>query len=92
MTSAARPQLNLVCGSRDIVEALDEALADAKAGKIDGLVMAWIEREQEGGEEHHIWARTTWMDDAPFIWSRLMGAVTELYRKLMMDGLNPTKE
>lgn len=55
--------LELVHGSGDMVQMLEEALAQVKAGKVDGILLGII------GEDNHTLERA-WREGMPFVQAR----------------------
>ena len=72
----------VINGNRNVVEVLEEALAKAKAGEIEGVAIAYCSTD---GFQWVTWAINNGM---LFAWSRLYSAVQQLATDLMnTDGM-----
>lgn len=83
---AEPPKLTLVHGGKDMIETLEAAIADVKAGKITGVVLCTVERE-EGGEPSYWW-RWAHHEDLPTPFGSLLGTITCAQHTLLQEGLS----
>lgn len=76
-----RPVLRPIEGGGDIVEALESALAMARAGHLEMVAIVAINGDDE------IMTRLAWHGDMQNVWSRAYAALASFQHDLMEDGL-----
>jgi 4-hydroxy-L-threonine phosphate dehydrogenase PdxA len=80
-----KPKLQLVQGSKDaktIIELLEEALAKARAGQVDAVIVGLIENEG-----HDI--QTAYTDDVAFLDARLHFMLADLQLFCVNEAVHP---
>lgn len=76
------PRLQVIEGGGDIVAVLESALEQAKAGKLDGVIIVAIR------PDNHNWAYG-YRDDAAYPWPRLCTATADALQEMLRHGLVP---
>ena len=77
-----RSELRLVHGGIDLIETLEAYLARAKAGELEIVVVAAVDRD---GVQKWGWA---YVDGTPVPWARMVAAVAGVQHDLMTLGLD----
>lgn len=73
----ARPDLTVIEGGGDIVSLLEDVLAKAKAGTIDGIAFGFCTTNG------HQFVGHAYRDDMPFAWARLQAVSDDLHARLL---------
>lgn len=66
-------------GNKDVVSALEEALEEARAGRLVGIVLCGLYGEEIGWG----WAHKTGL---PYPWPRLLSSVADAHHELTREG------
>ena len=72
-----RSELRLVHGGLDLVETLEHHLARAKAGELEIVIIATVDRESK---QKWGWA---YVDGTPVPWARMVAAIAGVQHDLM---------
>lgn len=81
MELANPPSLELRYGRKDLLTTLDETREKIIAGELDAIAIIAITKD--GQHEFN----TSWIDDMPFYWARIVAAVHDFEFHLHHDGL-----
>jgi hypothetical protein len=78
--------MQVICGNGDVISALEDALARARAGELHGVVICGI--GVQDGQSRIGWGWGV-RDDARDAWSRMVASVGAAQHDLMVNGLVP---
>ena len=79
--------MKVVIGNHCVVSALEEALAEAKAGTLVGVVICGV-TDGDGVTTGSIGWQGGVKDDVAFPWPRLLASVAHAHSDLIRDGLD----
>lgn len=79
--SAAQPELRALHGNGALIEALEEALADARSGKLEAVALVLC------NDDRCCYTNFLAREGAPYAWARLASGVAWLNHRPMTAGL-----
>lgn len=72
--------MQLIYGSRDMLETLDDVREKAVLGELEAVVVIPLTHES-------FTSLVAWRDDMPYYWSRIAAAVATAAHQIMLEGL-----
>ena len=77
--------MKVLIGNKDVIDSLEHALEEARAGRLIGVVICGIGTDAETGETGMGWDAAV-REDAPFPYPRILASVATAYQDLLREG------